>query len=163
MVSENVSTVLYIVAGVILAVGINWGMGLALGTSMPIVAVESNSMVPSFYKGDILILQGAAREDLAIGDVIVFIPEGRGVPIVHRIVETNLDGSFQTKGDANPQQLPFEKNIPYQTIQGRSIVTVPYLGWVKIGLTEFILPNIIWVAAGVIVAYLLYGQRRRLF
>lgn len=157
MVSENVSTVLYVVFGIILALAINQGMAFALGTSMPVVAVESNSMVPTFSKGDMLVLQGAQKEDLGVDDIIVFVPEEKNVPIVHRIVEINSDGTFQTKGDANPQQLPFEKEIDYSEIMGRHILTIPLLGWVKIGVTDFILPNLLWIIAGGVILYVLFG------
>ena len=155
-VSNNVSTVLYIILGIAIAFGVNQGMGLALSTDMPVVAVESNSMVPTFYKGDLLVLQGVPPEDLLIGDIIVFIPEDRPVPIVHRIVERNPDGTFQTRGDANVQQLSFEKRIEPSQIHGKEIAIVPYLGWVKISVTEMLLPNAIWVILGIVCIYIAY-------
>jgi len=150
------SSIGYVLLGIILAFLINQGLSFALSTDMPIVAVESNSMVPTFYKGDILVLQGAPSNELEIGDIIVFSPQGANTgstPIVHRIIKTNPDGTFQTKGDANPGQLYFEKHIEPSQIHGRSMVVVPYLGWVKIGITEWVIPNIIWIAIAAIAAY----------
>lgn len=162
------STVGYVLLGIVLAFLINQGMAFALSTDMPIVAVESNSMIPTFYKGDILVLQGTPVDQLKIGDIIVFSPKGKAsgsiiglpigsdgsTPIVHRIVKANPDGSFQTKGDANPGQLYFEKHIePYQ-IHGKSVLIIPYLGWVKIGITEYVVPNALWVAIAAILAYI---------
>lgn len=161
------STAVYILLGIILAFLINQGMALGLSTGMPIVAVESNSMVPTFYKGDILMLQGVPPDRLKVGDIIVFSPKGSAysgiggflssspitTPIVHRIVKINEDGSFQTKGDANPGQLPFEKSIDAGQIHGRSIFIIPYLGWVKIGITEYVIPNAIWIAIAAIAAF----------
>jgi signal peptidase I len=97
------STAGYIILGIIIAYGINFGLSIALGTSMPVVAVESNSMVPTFARGDILLLDG--RANYTINDIIVYSPEGQSVPIVHRIISINADGSFQTKGDANAGSL----------------------------------------------------------
>jgi signal peptidase I len=139
------SSVFYIVIGVVLALGINQGLALALSTDMPIVAVESNSMVPAFYKGDMLVLMGSAQEQLSINDVIVFDPPRGGTPIVHRIVDINIDGTFQTKGDANSGQLPYELSISYEQVHGRVVMIMPYLGWVKIGMTQYLMPNLIWV------------------
>jgi signal peptidase len=153
MASEEVSTFMYVIVGVLLAFGINQGMAFALGTSMPVVAVESNSMVPVFARGDMLILQGVPQESLAVDDVIVFIPGDRNVPIVHRIIEVNQDGTFQTKGDANPKQLPFEKRIEYTQIMGKQILIIPVLGWVKITVTDILLPNLLWVIVGGIIVY----------
>jgi len=161
------STVGYVLLGVALAFVINQGLAFALSTDMPIVAVESNSMVPTFFKGDILVLQGS-QQDLEIGDIIVFSPSGTqsngfagsmasspgSTPIVHRITKINPDGTYQTKGDANPGQLYFEKHIELEQIHGKSILIIPYLGWVKIGVTEHVIPNIHWIIIAALVAYL---------
>jgi signal peptidase len=152
---EKTETFLYIFLGVFLAFGVNIALGQALSTDMPVVAVESNSMVPTFYQGDILIIQGVRDPKdyinfLEIGDIIVYSVEGREIPIVHRIREINPDGSFQTRGDATTGQHPFEKHIDPKQIHGKVIFIIPYLGWVKIGVTEYILPfvmkNLVLVA-----------------
>jgi len=155
--SSFLSTVLYIVFGVVLAFGINHTLAFALSTDMPVVAVESNSMVPTFNRGDILILQGVPPEQLKTGDIIVFSPVSGQTPIVHRVIQINPDGTFQTKGDANTGQLPFEKKISPEQIHGKEIAIVPFLGWVKIGMSEFVMPNILWVAL-IISAYVLYSE-----
>jgi len=141
-------TIIYIFIGVFLALGINVALGQALSTDMPVVAVESNSMVPAFSQGDILIIQGirdhsAYNSFLKTGDIIVFSVADRDVPIVHRIIQVNPDGSFQTQGDACTGQHPFEKQINPEQIHGKVIMIIPYLGWVKIGVTEYILPFVI--------------------
>ena len=166
-------TFLYIFLGVFFAFAINLVLGQALSTDMPVVAVESNSMVPAFHQGDILIIQGARDPKdyanfLKIDDIIVFSVEGRDIPIVHRIKQINPDASFQTKGDATSGQHSFEKHIDSEQIHGKVIFIIPYLGWVKIGVTEYILPflvkNIVLVII-VIVAivggylYIFKGQR----
>ena len=159
-ISNTASTIAYIILGIVLALGINQGLAFALSTDMPVVAVESNSMIPTFYKGDMLILQGIPTEQLEIGDIIVFSPPGR-TPIVHRIIEINPDGTFQTKGDANTNQLVFETSIRPEQIHGKEIMIIPYLGWVKIGLVEFIVPNIIWIVIIVGAGYgILLGYRK---
>lgn len=141
------SSIFYIALGVVLAICINWGLALGLGTDMPVVAVESNSMVPTFSQGDILVLQGTAAQNLKVGDIIVFSP-GQQTPVVHRIIAINQDGTFQTKGDANNGQLPFERSIAASQIHGKAILIIPYLGWLKIGMTSLVLPNVLWVAVG---------------
>jgi signal peptidase I len=160
---ESYSTVLYIALGILLAFGLNQGLAFGLSTELPIVAVESNSMVPTFQKGDILILQGIPAEDLKVEDIVVFNPPNQDIPVVHRIVLINPDGTFQTKGDANNGQLPFEKSIQASQIKGKEIIIIPYLGWVKIGINEYILPNIILIIAFAGVAgagYYTYKKRK---
>jgi signal peptidase len=160
-IKEPYSTILYIIFGILLAFTINQGLAFALNTDLPIVAVQSGSMEPTFYKGDLLVLQGVNADELKVGDVIVFSYPGGTTPVVHRIIEINPDGSFQTKGDNNNVQLPFEKKIKPEQIHGKSVLIIPLLGWVKIGATEYILkfPNIILVAVIVIVAYILFGKK----
>ena len=160
MKGEMKETVIYMALGVMLAWILNQGMAMALTTDMPVVAVESNSMVPVFYKGDILVLAGAGPDDLKVGDVVVYSVEGRSIPIVHRIIKMNPDGSFQTKGDANNGQLNFEYYVDPQSVHGRVAAVVPYLGWVKIGTMQYLLPNISYVLAAVLLFALVYYGRR---
>ena len=156
----NKETIVYIIIGVALAWGINQGMAMALSTDMPVVAVESDSMVPVFHKGDILVLGGEGAGMLTVGDIIVYSVEGRTVPIVHRIVKINPDGSYQTKGDANSGQLNFEYHVPYERIHGKVVLIVPYMGWVKIGVTEYVLPNALYLlVVCIIIAAVYYGRR----
>jgi len=153
-------SIFYVILGVALAFGINWGLAFALNTDMPVVAVESNSMVPTFYKGDILVLQGTPAERLRMGDIIVFSPSPSQTPVVHRIVAVNPDGTFQTKGDNNNGQLPFEKSIWATQIHGKAIFIIPYLGWLKIGLMEYALPNLLWlVLAGGMIVFIYLGNK----
>ncbi|MEM5871806.1 MAG: signal peptidase I, partial [Candidatus Aenigmatarchaeota archaeon] len=158
-------TIVYIFLGVFLAFGINFVLGQALSTDMPVVAVESNSMVPTFSQGDILVVQGVKSNEeykdfLKVGDIIVFSVEGRSVPIVHRIIEINPDWTYQTKGDANSGQHQFEKSIKPEQIHGKVIMIIPYLGWVKIGVTEYVIPflvnNILIVFIGILTVIFLY-------
>ena len=153
-------TLFYIFLGVFLAFGINVVLGQALSTGMPVVAVESNSMVPTFYQGDILIIQGVRNPSeytdmLKVGDIIVFSVTGREIPIVHRIIEINPDNSYQTKGDASTGQHSFEKHINPDQIHGKVVTIIPYLGWVKIGVTGYLIPfiakNIVLVVTIVVI------------
>jgi len=153
-------TILYMVIGVALAWGINQGLAAALTTDMPVVAVESNSMVPVFFKGDILVLNGIKAADYNIGDIIVYSVAGRPVPIVHRVIKINPDGSFQTKGDANSGQLDFEQYVDPKNVHGRIVAIVPYLGWVKIGIMQYLLPNVILLVIAILaVVFIYYGRR----
>ncbi|MEM7822889.1 MAG: signal peptidase I [Candidatus Aenigmatarchaeota archaeon] len=153
--------IIYILIGAATAFAIYYGLSIVLNTDMPIVAVESNSMVPVFYKGDLLVLKGVEPDELNVGDVIVFSPSSETLPIVHRIIYINPDGTFQTKGDANIGQLPFEKAIRPESIHGKMIAIIPALGWVKIGINQYIIPNILWILLIFIIAYGLNSLMRR--
>lgn len=148
-------TALFVIIGILLAIGLNQGMSFVMATEYPIVAVESNSMVPFFYRGDILLVKGVSSAELKIGDVIVFSVPGKQTPIVHRVVAKNNDGTVQTKGDANSGQHPWETSIQFSQIKGKEIFILPLLGWVKIGITEIVAPNILVFAVfGVAVAFI---------
>ena len=162
-VRESFSTALYVLVGILLALGVNMGMAFFLATDMPVVAVESNSMIPTFQRGDLLILQGIPADQIQIDDIIVFIPSQRTTAIVHRVIELNPDGTFQTQGDANPQQLPFEESISFSNIHGKVVTIIPLLGWVRIGVVDYIRPNWYWVVLAAIIAYGLYIAYKKIF
>ena len=113
------------------------------------ISKETFSTFPlknGFKKGDIVIVWG--RFTPTIGDVIIFKtnPESTAPrPIIHRIIKIE-NGILQTKGDHNEKQLTLTNNV-YKTdetaikqeqIVGKAIIRIPYLGWVKIGITELI-------------------------
>lgn len=88
-----------------------------------------------FTKGDILFITGVNPEDVEVGDVIIFDASQRN-PIIHRVVgiTRNKEGyTFETLGDNNPGQLPFEMNILPGEIVGKArLRVIPYAGWVKL-------------------------------
>ena len=77
-----------------------FGVGLA--------TVESNSMQPSFGRGDLLVVGEAAEP--AVGDVVVYQDPTIGL-VVHRVVA--LDGDLvTTQGDANnTADVPFDRSL----------------------------------------------------
>ena len=91
-----------------------------------------------FNKGDLMVLFGILPEKIKIGDIIVFRAGGPD-PIIHRVIEKQPNGGnyiFQTKGDHNQYQIKSiwldETNVSEQQIVGKSVLRIPYLGWVKI-------------------------------
>ena len=83
----------------------NGGVPNILGI-MP-MTVQSQSMEPTFKKGDMILVKQVDLYDLKVDDVITFntVIQGQRVQNTHRIVEVIEDGgskSFVTKGDNNP-------------------------------------------------------------
>ncbi|MGN0595693.1 MAG: signal peptidase I, partial [Hominimerdicola sp.] len=69
-----------------------------------ILKVISDSMTPTIYAGDYILVEKIPCDELKEGDIITFYSEDEsiyGMPNTHRIVSINDDGSFITKGDAN--------------------------------------------------------------
>lgn len=161
--NEMVETIIYIVLGIVAAYMLNFGLGLLLGTKLPVVAVVSESMTHDastpithykylednlgfskeqidswpikngFLKGDALVIRGVPEKDLKVGDVIVYDKDGQTTPIVHRIVKFD-NGQIITKGDHNPTIDPWR---PVK-IYGKAIMVIPFLGWPKLLLTQLL-------------------------
>jgi signal peptidase I len=82
-----------------------------------------------FSKGDIPVIMNDGS--FAVGDVIVYDIQSQKVPIIHRIVKVNEDGTFQTKGDHNSGQNPYERAVSQNQIRGKVVFLVPYLGYLR--------------------------------
>jgi len=123
-------------------------MQIALNTKTPMVVVVSGSMEPNLSRGDLLFLRGKDAENIKNGtiegkegDIIVFNARGLWVnapsdPIVHRVIDKMYDNEwlFLTKGDANPSE--DAAWVPETRILGVVAGRIPYIGWVKIVLTD---------------------------
>lgn len=78
----------------------------SVGGTFPMI-ILTDSMVPEFASGDLIICHTAEPEDVQVGDIICFYdPAGNGTSTVtHRVEEvtTDTDGkiAWVTKGDAN--------------------------------------------------------------
>ena len=125
-------------------------MQIALNTKTPMVVVVSGSMKPKLHRGDLLFLRGKDGENIKNGtiegkegDIIVF--DAHGIwshpppdPVVHRVIDkwyVSGDGwYFRTKGDANSS--PDIGDVPESSILGVVVGRIPYIGWVKIALTD---------------------------
>jgi signal peptidase I len=142
-------------------------LGLIFSSALPMVVVESTSMlheknfggfweqqggwyedigisksefsgfslINGFDKGDIMVING--KSDYNVGDVIVFRVAAQSTPIIHRIINKTGD-VYSTKGDHNPYQLVYEKEINKSQVVGKAIARIPYLGWLKLFFVELL-------------------------
>lgn len=123
--------------GIVLAIviGVPKLLSWSLHTPFPMAAITSGSMWPALKTGDLVFIQGVAREQIAIGDIIVFRNESNNTFTIHRVVKLDPD-RLTTKGDANfENDLP----VPYSTVIGRTFnlfknkpLHLPYLGSVTV-------------------------------
>ncbi|MFX1316238.1 MAG: signal peptidase I [Promethearchaeota archaeon] len=123
-------------------------MQISLDTKVPMVVVISPSMEPKINVGDLLFVKGKDPEDIKNGtiegkegDIIVFDAHGiwsnpPADPVVHRVVGKRYDNGwlFTTKGDANT--FPDSAEVPANKIFGVVCGRIPYIGWIKILLTN---------------------------
>lgn len=102
-----------------------------------------------FNKGDIMILYGKKPSKIDLGDILVF-NTFQPNPIIHRVVKKWSDNDqyhFQTKGDHNQDSIQTtaldETDIAEDKIIGVGVIKVPFLGWIKIVFTDYILNPIV--------------------
>ena len=123
---------------------------IAMGTTSPLVVVESESMLPTLEVGHLLVLQYRAADQIQVGDIIVFNAVYHDKPIVHRVVEIenvtiqpeNITAGtpeitelrYYTKGDNNLQRDPMYR--VHSDIIGVVILAIPYIGYVTLFLHE---------------------------
>jgi signal peptidase I len=133
-------------------------LAILTGTPLPIVVVESCSMHHTgayenwwgankawyeehgitkeqfntfafkngFTKGDIIFV--LSPEHTTIGEVLIFAAPTQ-YPIIHRVI---AEDPLATKGDNNPSQLSFEKDISPEKKIGKAVFKIPLLGWIKL-------------------------------
>lgn len=93
--------------------------------------IYSGSMNPSIEVGDIVLLTKVNATSIHTGDIIQFYRDN--VTIIHRVVnisDSNGQKQFITKGDANED--PDIQPVPANYILGKSVFTIPKLGWIQI-------------------------------
>jgi len=86
-----------------------------------------------FNTGDIMLLW--RKDNIKVGDIIVFNSNTRFDPIIHRVVEIKdiPEGKvYKTKGDHNHVPGANEENIAHSDVIGKAVVRIPLLGYVKI-------------------------------
>lgn len=160
-----IGAIFYVFLGIGLALVARQTLAFALSTEMPVVAVVSTSMqhdyaeqthyqwlednlgysesyikswsIPTgFLVGDMPVVKG--EENYGVGDIIVYSVPNQNFPIIHRIIKINEDGTYQTKGDNNLNQLPYEFKVRKGQIYGKVVFIIPKLGYFKVMLTNIL-------------------------
>ena len=140
---------------------------ISFNTDTPIVVVVSGSMETQIHKGDLLFVMGREPENIKNGtiidkdgDIIVFNAQGLWPsapiePIVHSVIDKYKIGDtyyFRTKGDAN--SIPDAAPVPESRVIGVVVGGIPYIGWVKIFLTDsgLLIPLLVVISALLIIS-----------
>ena len=161
----------WVISCILIIIGIKFVLfpliSLLTGTALPIVVVESCSMHHigdfenwwgansawyenrgitkeqfaactlnnGFTKGDIILVTSAT--EVTLGDVIIFSAPTQ-YPIIHRVIASD---PLATKGDNNPSQISFEKDITPEQKIGKAVFKIPALGWIKLIFFELLRPE----------------------
>lgn len=126
----NVALYALIVAGVL--IGMPQFLAWKLSTPYPMAAITSASMWPVLHEGDLVFIEGTNKEDLMVGDIVVWRnPHGF---TIHRIAKLD-ENTITTKGDANFTE---DEPVPYEDVVGRTYkvfgkdARLPYLGMISV-------------------------------
>ncbi len=176
-------TVILIVVAVSSSFLIYFALQVSLNTSTPIVVVSSPSMSPNINTGDLLFVRGVDPASIRNGtaedkngDVIIFNAielrslwwDAPSIPVVHRVIDKRNNSGvweFLTKGDANSQRdgYPNEVWVSEDLIYGVVIGGIPYIGYVKIILTDsgLLIPLIVLILFIIVVSMIwdVYKER----
>ena len=129
-------------------------------TGLTPTLIVSGSMAPAINAGDLVLIGSLGGRPVDTGSVVTFDdPTHAGRLLTHRIATVNADGTYRTRGDANPKQ--DSTSIPASRIRGVGRVLVPAVGlplvwlkanaWLQLGL---------WLAGTVVALGYLRVQAR---
>lgn len=102
-----------------------------------LIAIASNSMDPTFSKGDGVLIYKTGVDNIDIGDVLVF-KKGQ-IVISHRVInKVNYDNHvyFYTKGDANLTN--DDGYVDQNDVIGKVNSVVKYIGWPTVFINELL-------------------------
>lgn len=101
---------------------------LKIPGGLKMLVVQSGSMEPSIKTGSVVLIK--EQDTYSVGDIISFVEGGKD-STTHRVTKTatiNNKEVFSTKGDAN--QAGDREVIGIDNVLGKTVFTVPYLGYV---------------------------------
>ena len=101
-----------------------------------LIAVASNSMKPTYARGDAVIYEKMDPENINVGDIIAFKKGGKIV--THRVVKKTFNSEnyvFYTKGDNNNKQDSFKTDE--NLVLGKVQVSFKYIGYPTVIINEF--------------------------
>lgn len=89
-------------------------------------AVQSNSMTPTFQKGDALFIRPIRPQQIRLGDIVVYRRSTEPtIPVSHRVVSVGRHGYIVTAGD---RQYTPDEPVSVQQVTGRAVAVAPHLG-----------------------------------
>ena len=112
-----------------LAATLGWILIPAVALGWTPLVVTSGSMAPAINRGDVVLIEPGVSP--IPGNVVAFLGSD-GSPVLHRLDRINDDGTFTTKGDANPQS----DSTAITDVSGVGRLLIPALGLIKLWLPE---------------------------
>lgn len=92
-----------------------------------LLTVQTGSMRPGIDPGDVVAVHSVSQDNLALGDVITFTPDGQDHTVTHRLVEIDrTNNMLVTRGDSNTGE---DQPIRFDQVVGKVAYTVPFGGY----------------------------------
>ena len=111
-------------------------VALVLAHHMNVVA--SKSMEPTFYTGDIVIIN-YNPSSIQVGDIVVYHAIWFPEPVIHRVIakqQSNNETVYITKGDNNPVQDPYpiysQQVISKVITLNNEPIVIPKIGYITL-------------------------------
>lgn len=95
-----------------------------------VLAVQENQALLEI-DGERLRIRKSGSYTVSGESITVREVSGMDTPVVHRVIHKGNE-SLETKGDNNPQQLEFEKDIRPEQVHGKVFFRIPKVGAVKL-------------------------------
>ena len=119
--------------------------------------IKTNSMEPTIGINDVVIAKKVEKKEIKKGDVITFLQDGEVV--THRITQIDEEGNYTTKGDNNNIEDTFK--ITYDNIEGKHILTIPFLGAIVLALDNKIVFLIITLIVLIFMFITILNEEKR--
>ncbi|MFP4038212.1 MAG: signal peptidase I [Candidatus Nanohaloarchaea archaeon] len=101
-----------------------------------VLKVEDNTAVLEF-DGERSRVESGRSYSIKDSRVEVENVSGVNMPVVHRVADKR-NSSLETKGDNNPRQLDFEKDIRPEHVYGKVLFRLPKIGALKLVAMDFV-------------------------
>ena len=129
--------VIYLLIVAALIYGLPKFLAYSLDTEYPMASITSSSMWPALKQGDLVLIKGVDKQELAIDDIVVYSNENGFT--IHRIVKLD-ENSLVTRGDANNVN---DNPIKYEQVIGRVVkfrdkpLRIPYFGMISVLISKY--------------------------
>lgn len=123
-------TIVTVVAVAVIAIVAVAVVEVGLDTTHPFLAIESDSMTPTFARGDLVVIQHVPASQIGVGTIIAYTSTCLPSPVVHRVVAVQSGSNgpvYTTKGDHNPTADVCP--VPFSTVLGRVVLILPAIGF----------------------------------
>jgi len=126
---KTIGNVIYwLVIAVLVVIAVSTAFSvLKIPGGLKLLVAQSGSMEPTVKTGSVVLIKN--QDTYSVGDIITFVGGG-GDSTTHRVTKTNIVSGkevFNTKGDAN--QAEDRETVSIDNILGKTVFTVPYLGY----------------------------------